>query len=251
MKRAAKQSGGNSRAHVPTIACINRASAPLGVDFDKLIAALQKYVDQHVAPVWGTPAKLVKSKGFVRDCWAMVFIDHADHAHSLAYHDVTPEGLPQAKVFVKTTLAEGKHVSVAASHELVEMLVDPSVNLTTTRRGSKIVYGYETADPVEDLSFPVDGIMVTDFVYPAYFEGFHKPGSVRFDHLGALKRPFHIHVGGYQGVCIDGKWTMRFGSRAKQKRFEKEDRRGRRAERRAAAKHRRSSRKHVVHRRAK
>jgi len=52
-------------------------------------------------------------------------------------------------------------------------------------------------------------------------------------------------------VCIDGKWTMRFGSRAKQKRFEKEDRRGRRAERRAAAKHRRSSRKHVVHRRAK
>jgi hypothetical protein len=247
MKRVTAKADGIVKRRVPTIACFNRATVPLGVDFDKLIAALQKFVDEHVAPVWGTPAKLVKTNGFVRGCWAMVFIDHARRAHSLAFHDVTPEGLPQAKVFVETTLKNGKLVSVAASHELVEMLVDPAVNLVTMKRGSKLAYGYETADPVEDLTFRVDGILVTNFVYPAYFESFHKPGSVRFDHLGQLKRPFHIHINGYQGVCEDGKWTMRFGSRAKQKRFEQENRNGRRAERRAAAKHRRSSKKHVVH----
>src|SRR5262249_32310078 len=43
---------------VPTIACINRATSGLGVDFPSLISALQKYVDKHLAPVWGTPAKL-------------------------------------------------------------------------------------------------------------------------------------------------------------------------------------------------
>jgi hypothetical protein len=56
------------RGHVPTIACFNRASVPMGVDFDDLIAALQVFVDEHVAPVWGTRAKLVKTRGFVRGC---------------------------------------------------------------------------------------------------------------------------------------------------------------------------------------
>src|SRR5690348_8808247 len=39
-----------SRHKPPTVACINRAETPLGVDFDKLVRALQKYVDHHLAP---------------------------------------------------------------------------------------------------------------------------------------------------------------------------------------------------------
>ncbi len=31
---------------------------------------------------------------------------------------------------------------------------------------------------------------MTDFVYPAYFEAFHKAGSVPFDHLKKVKKPF-------------------------------------------------------------
>jgi hypothetical protein len=234
------------KGHVPTIACFNRATVPLGVDYDALIDALQKFVDEHVAPVWGTRAKLIKTNGFVRGCWAMVFLDHADHAHSLAYHDVTPDGFPQAKVFVKTTLKNKKLVSVSASHELVEMLVDPSINLVSVRPHSKLIYGYESADPVEDLDFPVNGIRMTNFVYPAYFETFHKPGTVRFDHLKKLKRPFQVHIGGYQGVYKDGKWTQIFGSHPKKKRFAREDRRGRRGEKRAAEKRVRSSRRHFA-----
>jgi hypothetical protein len=226
----------SSKVHVPTIACFNEATVDLGVDFDALIAALQEFVDKHVAPVWGTPAKLIRSKGFVPGKWAMVFLDHADHAHSLAYHDVTPDGLPQAKVFVKTTLKNKELVSVSASHELVEMLVDPSINLITMPTGSKLVYGYESADPVEELTFRVNGIPMTNFVYPTYFESFHKPGSVRFDHLNQIKKPFQIHTGGYLGVYKNGKWTQIFGSAAKKKRFAREDRRGHRSERRGAKK---------------
>ena len=58
----------------------------------------------------------------------------------------------------------------------------------TMRSGSKLVYQYESADPVEDLHFPVNGIRMTNFVYPTYFEEFHKPGSVKFDHLNALNK---------------------------------------------------------------
>jgi len=44
---------------------------------------------------------------------------------------------------------------VSASHELMEMLVDPAINLMATGPGPKTVYAYESADPVEALSFPL------------------------------------------------------------------------------------------------
>jgi len=237
MKPKTRVSG---KAHVPTIVCVNHATVPLGVDFDDLVAAMQVFVDEHVAPVWGTPAKLVKARDLKPGKWAMVFVDHADHARALARHDLTPDGLPMARVFVKTTLANNNLVSVAATHELVEMLVDPAINLVTMRSRSKLVYQYETADPVEDLHFPVNGIPMTNFVYPTYFEEFHKQGSVKFDHLSVLNKPFQIHAGGYQGVLKDGKWIPIHGSPEKKKRFAREDRRGRRSEQRAAKKRVRS-----------
>jgi len=243
-----KKGGRSQKAHIPTIACFNRATANLGVDFDALIAAMQVFVDEHVAPVWGKRAKLIQSKGFVPGNWAMVFLDDVDHAHALAVHDLTPDGLPQAKVFVKTTLKNNKLVSVSASHELVEMLVNPAINMVAMRpgSGSKLVYEYETADPVEELTFSVNRIPMTNFVYPAYFESFHKPGSVRFDHLEKISKPFEIHAGGYLGVFENGKWRQVFGSAAKKKRFAREDRRGHRSERRAATKPGRISRKQVA-----
>ena len=231
----------SNKAHIPTIVCVNHATVPLGVNFNDLVAAMQVFVDEHVAPVWGTPAKLVRAKDLKPGKWAMVFVDHADHARALARHDLTPDGLPLARVFVKTTLANNNLVSVAATHELVEMLVDPSINIVTMRKGSKLVYQYESADPVEDLHFRVNGIPMTNFVYPTYFEEFHKPGSVKFDHLNALNKPFQIHAGGYQGVLKDGKWIPIHGSAEKKKRFAREDRRGRRSEQRAAKKRVRSA----------
>jgi hypothetical protein len=221
--------GAFNQGDVPTVACFNRATVPLGVGFDALIKAMQVFVDQHVAPVWGTPAKLVKTTDFRKGAWAMVFLDDADAPGALAYHDLTPGGLPISKVFVKTTLENHDLVSVSASHELVEMLVDPAINLMTTGPDSKTIYAYESADPVEALSFPVRGIQMTDFVYPSYFESFRKPGSVKFDAMGKVDKPFQILKDGYQIVFKGGKWSQVYGSKAKAKAFAKEDRRGHRS----------------------
>src|SRR5215813_3584550 len=190
---------------LPTIACFNNATVALGVDFDALIAAMQEYVTTYVAPVWGTPAKLIKTKGFQKGAWAMVFLDDADQPGALAYHDLTPDGLPVSKVFMKTTLDDGGLVSVSASHELVEMLVDPAINMMTSGPDSKTIYAYESADPVEELSFPVNGIQMSDFVYPAYFEVFRKAKSVQFDQMKTVTKPFQILKGGYQIIFKNGK----------------------------------------------
>ena len=219
----------------PTIACFNQATVALGVDLDKLISAMQNYVDNYVVPVWGTPANLQKSTGFVKGAWAVVFLDDADQAGALAYHDLTPDGLPISKVFVKTTLNDGQLVSVSASHELVEMLVDPAINMMTTGPDPKLIYAYESADPVEELNFKVDGIEMSDFVLPSYFESFHQPGSVQFDHLDQVTKPFEILAGGYQIIFKNGKWSQVFGSEQKAKAFAREDRRQHRSDQRELA----------------
>src|SRR6266852_9179801 len=202
--------GAFNQGGVPTIACFNKATTALGVDFDALIAAMQVFVDTHVTPVWGTPAKLVKSTGFVKGAWAMVFLDNADQPGALAYHDLTPDGLPLSKVFVRTTVDAGQLVSVSASHELVEMLVDPAINMMTPGPDPRTIYAYESADPVEALSFRVNGIPMSDFVYPSYFEDFHKAGSVQFDRLKKIRRPFQILAGGYQIIFKNGTWSQVF-----------------------------------------
>ncbi len=231
---------------VPTIAVFNRAQTPLGVDLDKLITALQVYVDKYIAPVWGTPCKLVKTTDYVKGAWAIVFLDNADAPGALAYHDLTPDGMPQSKVFVKTTLDNHDLVSVSTSHELVEMLVDPAINLLTTGPDPKTIYAYESADPVEALSFKVNGIPMSDFVFPSYFEAFHPAGSVKFDQMGAVKKPFELLKGGYQIIFKGGKWSQIYGSTEKKKAFAKEDRRGHRSEQRGEGKLKRADAKRLA-----
>src|SRR5262245_35834407 len=150
MARAALRAAFN-QGETPKIVCVNQASIELGVGFGALIGAMQKYVDRFVAPAWGTPARRARGDRFGRGAWAMVCLDGADQSGALAYHDLTPDGLPLAKVVVKTTLANGDLVSVSASHELVEMLVDPAINLMTTGPDPRRMYAYESADPVEAL----------------------------------------------------------------------------------------------------
>jgi hypothetical protein len=71
---------------------------------------------------------------------------------------------------------------------------------------------------------------MSDFVYPAYFEDFRKPNSVKFDQMGKVKRPFQILPRGYQIIFKSGKWTEVFGSSAKKRAFAREDRRFHRSE---------------------
>src|SRR5947199_6176754 len=161
---------------IPTIACFNKASTSLGVDFDRLIAALQTFVDDYFVPVWGTPAKLAKTTTFRKSAWAIAFLDDADVANALGYHDLTPDGLPLSKVFVKSTINVGQKVSVTACHELAEMLVDPAINLAAAGPGNAF-YAYETADAVEEVEITIDGVAMSDFAYPAWFEAVREAGT--------------------------------------------------------------------------
>jgi hypothetical protein len=150
-----------------------------------------------------------------------VFTDDADVADALGYHDLTPDGLPLSKVFVRTTTELGDKVSVTASHEIAEMLIDPGIQLGAVGPDGRSWYAYETADAVEREEFEVQSIAMSNFVYPSWFEGFRAPNSTRFDHLGSCVRPFELRPGGYISVYRDGQWAQEFGSKAAQEAFDR------------------------------
>jgi hypothetical protein len=223
--RAAKAGQGG----LVTVACINKATVDLGVPFAKLTAALQKCYDEAFLPVWGYPLQLYNTDKAKPSDWQFIYFDDADTAGALGYHDLTKDGQPISKIFVKTTLKDNELVSVTACHELFEMAIDPIANLwAEDTDGTE--YAYEMSDPVEEDTFLVDGIQMSNFVHPSWFEPFKHPPGTKYDHLGLLKKPFSMTKGGYMIIKKNGKVTEKYGSKAKEKRFAKEDRLGHRSE---------------------
>ncbi|MFI5311203.1 MAG: hypothetical protein ACHQQ3_08235 [Gemmatimonadales bacterium] len=217
-----------SRSIVPTISFVNLAKEPLDADLGEMVAALQRYVDDCLAPVWGTPATLRVAKHVPKGHWGVVFTDGYHQATTDGVHDLTQDGYPLANVYVSTVLKAKEKVSLTVSHELAEMLVDPGANIDV-EGPRNVLYSYEVADPVEEDKFLVDGFQMSDFVFPAWFEGFHKPHSTQFDYMKKLSRPFQVRRTGYALVLYHGRWIYRTITPAKLRRLEEEDRRGHRS----------------------
>jgi hypothetical protein len=217
------------RINAVRIACINRAKTSLGIPLPMLTAALQKCYDKYFLPVWGYPVKLYNTKKARPTDWQFVYFDDADAAGAEGYHDLTHRGQPVSKVFVKTSLEDNVPVSVTASHELFEMVIDPIANLWAEAT-NRTQYGYEMCDPVEEDTFMVDGVEMSNFVHPSWFEPFKHPKGTKFDHLEKLTKPFSMSKGGYVIIKRNGRVKEKFGSRAKAKGFAQEDRTGHRSE---------------------
>lgn len=97
------------------------------------------------------------------------------------------------------------------------MLVDPSASLWTDGP-RRTVWAYEVCDVVEDDKIDFNGVQMSDFVYPAYFDMFRlKKGAkqAQYDYLKKVKRPFQILDGGYSDVHENGEVKTKWGSAKK------------------------------------
>jgi hypothetical protein len=190
------------------IAVINESTVLADAEVAPVVAALQKQVTNDFRPVWGVDAELtIVASGTPPPpgSWWLVLLDDTDQANALGYHDLTTEGLPIGKVFAVSDLKAGTSWTVTASHELLEMLADPNVNLTIFVQNSNtagMLYAYEVCDACEDDSYgyQIDNILLSDFVYPTWFESFRAEGSTQFDRLSKIDSPMKLLNGGYIGV---------------------------------------------------
>ncbi|HKD70420.1 MAG TPA: hypothetical protein VKB84_26520 [Candidatus Binataceae bacterium] len=114
---------------------------------------------------------------------------------------------PYAEV-IATPANEGW--TVAASHEVIEMLVDPSGNRLQSSTQIEIKNGQiqdgtgqfeylvEACDPCEadDYSYTIQGVAVSDFLTPHFYDLNATPGT-RYSFNGKLTAPRQILPGGY------------------------------------------------------
>jgi hypothetical protein len=120
---------------------------------------------------------------------------------------LTRHNQPYAKVLV-TPGTEGW--TIAASHEICEMLVDPNGNRLQVSTAIEIAgnriqdgtgqfeYLVEACDPCEadNYAYTVQGIAVSDFLTPHFYDANPTPGT-RYSFTGALTKPREILPGGY------------------------------------------------------
>lgn len=202
---------------LPTIDIFNSSSVMTDNEIAPIAAALQVQVSRDLAPLWRIDAVVTfvpKTSKPNPMHWWVVVVDDTDHAGALGFHDITPAGLPQAKIFARTILKEKLSVSSTMSHEILEMLADPWGNLLTfdITRASRIdrLYTREICGAVEEQSLgytiAVDCpftkkthiVIVSDFVTPNWF----MPGfpADKYDFMDHLEGPMPtLAPGGYIG----------------------------------------------------
>ena len=201
------------------IAVVNESTAISDAEIRAMLPAFSHQWNVDLQRIWGVgEAKfkfVPKHQSPAAGTWWVVFLDDSDQADALAYHDLTSEGLPISKVFVKSILADKASLSVGATHEICEMAVDPWLNGAYQDPHGTFWAG-EVCDPVEDdqYGYKIGGILVTDFVTPNWFAHEHGQGDIDFK--GHATAAFEVLTGGYAQKFQPRKgWEQVTGSKAK------------------------------------
>lgn len=174
---------------------------------DAIAAALQRQLREDFCPKFDVSSSCEvvalhgrhapdKSDFSLADDWIIGLFQDADQPGALGYHDETPAGLPLAKVFPLLDAQDGSALSVTISHELLEMVADPYLSLAVQSHDGRF-WAYEVCDAVENDQYLIDGIAVSNFVTPQYFQPPKLLTGVQLDQMKLVTKPFEVRPGGY------------------------------------------------------
>ena len=170
--------------------------------------ALNVQIARDVAPFWNVGATVSYGpdpNSIPQGMWPVLIVDTLPDNEG-GYHQ-TRQNQPYALVLNTPGSDEW---TIDASHEIIEMLVDPYGNrlqnsTSIELKGRKIEdgtgqFGYlvEACDPCEadKYAYPISGIAVSDFITPHFYDPVATPGT-RYSFTGAIKAPRQILPGGY------------------------------------------------------
>lgn len=195
---------------LPVIAITNQSSVLSDAQVMAVLPALQKQVSSDFFAYWQKDASITwlpKYEPLTPGWWQIVVVDDPDMAGALGYHQQSAVGTPLGKVFAKLDLESGSSWTVTLSHELLEMLGDPDINLCA-QADDGTIYAYEVGDPVEadSLGYEVYGVLLSDFVTPKWFS----PSTFgdRFDFRKHVSKEFQLAPGGYISILTAKGWTQ-------------------------------------------
>jgi hypothetical protein len=180
--------------------------------------ALTTQLKRDFNPRWNTNIEIyiVKEADIKPTDEVLFLLDTSDVADALGYHDINDKFKAVGFSFIKTSLAAGDSWSSTTSHELLEMISDPQVNLIAefdynlgSSKSIPACMAYENCDPVENDEYIINSIKVSNFVFPEYF--IKSTSKSQYDHMNTLKAPFTLSKGGYYAYFTEfGKWRQQF-----------------------------------------
>jgi hypothetical protein len=125
------------------------------------------------------------------------------------YHDRHFLGIPYGVVFLELSKKLKEDWTVTLSHEALELTGDPENNLLVqgphpSKPKVQVFHWYEMCDAVQDETYEIEHVKVSNFVLPLYFTSSDERGG-RNDFLGTITkegktlRSFSVNPGGYIG----------------------------------------------------
>ena len=183
------------------------------------IRAINRQIKEDFEPYWSLGAMLrlegktgpkpkPQESADLRGDAILYLWDQTNVPNALGYHDRNNFGLPFGFVFTELSAQLGENWTVTLSHEALELIADPEVNLLVmgphpSTANLDVFHWYEMCDAVQAETYKIDEIDVSNFVLPLYFTGGEEVGG-RNDFLGRLHdgktlRSFGVNPGGYVG----------------------------------------------------
>ncbi len=191
----------------------------------RMAAAFGVQLERDFCPGWDLRSlgvSVIEDVEQALPCALVVSLERtSDEPGAAAYHFEDASGRLLAPVFVGDILKYGSildgpdSVSAAASHEILETLLDPFC--TRWEQGPPIpqgdLYAFEGCDPVQGHAYPIDGVSVSNFIMPRWFS-LHAAGNGLLDFLGVAPAPFQLAPGGYMVVRGKGGESQIFAAQA-------------------------------------
>lgn len=211
---------------LPDIAVINFSSVS-DREAQRAIRAVNRQVIEDFMPIWGAGyvSKLHASRfnpaadpdileeGPVPAEAVLYLVDQPHLAGALGYHSINNSEVPVGFVF--TDLGEW---TVTLSHEVLELIVDPTVNILVpgphpANPNDVVLHAYEVCDAVERTVYDIEGIVVSNFITPQYFREGDARGT-RNDFLGIGVPSFGLTPGSHIAFfnLATGNWEVVIGA---------------------------------------
>jgi hypothetical protein len=181
------------------VALVDESGTIEASELAKVAGALNEQVQADIAPAWKVVATVGAYPKAPEGTWRIELHETIELENAAGFH-ATKLGQPYAKV----ALSAGDW-TVTASHELVEMIVDPfgsrlhTASALTGWKGDsdRARYLMEPGDPCEEIHYEVGGVPVSDFVLPSYYRSSPRGSLAAYSHTGAIAKPLEILEGGY------------------------------------------------------
>jgi hypothetical protein len=215
--KASATARGPAKGSTLSVAIANLSSTIDDAAFAAAVAAIGVQVNRDFQPEWGAGATLTPSRITLADgaanidaaSDAVIYVGDAATDPTLGmngvfgYHARNAGQLPYAFVYLDVCAQYGEAWSCTLSHEVLEMLADPTTVMTATgpappgvgAAGQTVEYDLEVCDPTQGDSYLINQVAVSNFVTKAWFG--LPGGSAATNFLKLPLNPFGLRPKGY------------------------------------------------------